>query len=53
MLPVRLGTDSSIFTRVIVVARERVDKSNLDASVHLELCGVDRGLVRFLGRHVA
>jgi hypothetical protein len=21
--------------------------------VHLELCGVDRGLVRFLGRHVA
>src|SRR6476646_3754147 len=36
-----------------VVARERVDKSNLDASVHLELCGVDRGLVIFLGRHVA
>ena len=36
-----------------VLARERVDKSNLEASVHLELCGVDRGLVRFLGRHVA
>src|SRR5260370_1061796 len=36
-----------------VVAWERVDKSNLEASVHLELCGVDRGLVRFLGRHAA